>query len=186
VERDPLPKPGTEAWFKELENRLASLGGRLSDAATKIARSMQVRAEIGDQLADIQDMVERIESRVSRLSQESGDRLSHENRREPNYLEVPGFPGYRVGEDGSVWGSRSAGRGYGRTRDWRRLKPYLVRPGPTPTVSLYRDRIRHPVPVGAMVLLAFVGPCPDGCAIEHLNGDALDNRLDNLRYVASE
>ena len=39
------------------------------------------------------------------------------------------------------------------------------------------------VPVGAMVLLAFVGPCPDGCAIKHSNGDALDNRLENLRYL---
>jgi len=36
--------------------------------------------------------------------------------------------------------------------------------------------------VHQLVLEAFVGPCPPGMEVRHLNGDAGDNRLENLRY----
>lgn len=75
--------------------------------------------------------------------------------------------------------------------------------------SLRRDRLMHPGVVneighlqarlsqrgGAvryayvhrLVLESFVGPCPDGMQCRHLNGNAADNRLENLRWgTASE
>lgn len=36
--------------------------------------------------------------------------------------------------------------------------------------------------VHRLVLRAFVGPCPDGQEVMHLNHDRRDNRLSNLRY----
>lgn len=36
--------------------------------------------------------------------------------------------------------------------------------------------------VHRLVLEAFVGPCPDGMEVRHLNGNKTDNRLENLRY----
>ena len=33
------------------------------------------------------------------------------------------------------------------------------------------------------VLLAWVGPCPDGYQADHINGNAGDNRLENLEWV---
>ena len=37
--------------------------------------------------------------------------------------------------------------------------------------------------VHALVLLAFVGPRPEGLEIRHLNGTPSDNRLTNLEYA---
>lgn len=36
--------------------------------------------------------------------------------------------------------------------------------------------------VHRLVMLAFVGPCPEGQEVRHLNGIPYDNRLSNLRY----
>ena len=33
-----------------------------------------------------------------------------------------------------------------------------------------------------LMLHAFVGPCPDNCEALHINGNRLDNRLENLRW----
>jgi hypothetical protein len=40
----------------------------------------------------------------------------------PEYRPVPGFPGYVIGSDGSVWSSRQNGRF--RQGRWRRLRSY--------------------------------------------------------------
>lgn len=42
----------------------------------------------------------------------------------------------------------------------------------------------HSFPVHRLVLEAFVGPCPDGMECDHKNRDGLDNRADNLAWVA--
>lgn len=41
---------------------------------------------------------------------------------------------------------------------------------------------RHYDQVHRLVMAAFVGPCPDGMEVRHLNGDPADNRLENLAY----
>jgi hypothetical protein len=171
----------TEAWFKELANRLETLGAKLEGAAILATRSSQARAEIAQQLSHVQELIAGIEDRLARWSSNSPRHSSADAA--VSYRELEDFPGYRVGSDGTVWGSRRPGRGYGDLREWRLLKPYLLRPGPALTVSLYRDRVRHLMRVDALMLLAFVGPCPLDGEPRHRNGDVLDNRLENLRYV---
>ena len=46
-------------------------------------------------------------------------------------------------------------------------------------VTLYKDGIGHPARVHSLVIAAFVAPVECG----HNNGDRLDNRADNLRWV---
>jgi hypothetical protein len=184
---DPDPGIDTDAWFKELPNRLDRLGAWLGDLETRIGRAMRVNGHVPEPLSLVQELIAKIEDSVATLLADA-DGQRAEPRADPSrepivYRDVPGFPGYRVGTDGTVWGSRRAGRGYGRSREWRQLKPYLVRPGPAPTVSLYRDRVRHSMRVNALVLLTFVGERPDGHDVGNLNGDCLDNRLENLCYV---
>jgi hypothetical protein len=49
-------------------------------------------------------------------------------------------------------------------------------------VSLCNGGKMHTKRVHRLVMAAFVGPCPDGCEVLHLNGIRTDNKLDNLKY----
>lgn len=101
------------------------------------------------------------------------------------YRDIPEFPGYRAGDDGSVWTCRRKGgndRGSDRFTDtWRRMKPhphngYL-------RVSLIRDGRVCSRTVHNLVLMAFVGPCPQGMEGCHYpDPDRANNRLSNLRW----
>ncbi len=89
------------------------------------------------------------------------------------FRSVPGFPGYRVGEDGSVWsekhgswrllGMEPGSRGY--------LKTTLCNGGKPKTFSVH-----------TLVLMAFVGPKPKGMQACHNDGNPINCRWDNLRW----
>lgn len=95
---------------------------------------------------------------------------------------IPGFGGrYEVSDQGAVRSHLVSGR-YDRTSpeprsvgQRRTAKGYLQ-------VTLYVDRQHVHRYVHRLVLSAFVGPCPQGLQTRHLNGNAADNRLVNLRY----
>lgn len=81
---------------------------------------------------------------------------------------IDGFPGYEVSDLGCV---RSRGRikatdrdpkGYLRVKLWRNSKPTNAR-------------------VNRLVVIAFIGPIPDGMVVRHMNGKVDDNRLVNLK-----
>jgi hypothetical protein len=95
------------------------------------------------------------------------------------YRDIVGFPGYRVGDDGSVWSCRVRGR---QGDVWKKLKPARTKNGRYEFVALMREgrAIQHYV--HRLVALAFLGPCPGGCEVAHYDGDGLNNRVDNLRY----
>lgn len=93
------------------------------------------------------------------------------------WRDVPGYEGlYKVSDLGRLKGHRgqvlkgsAAGDGY--------RKITLCKPG-QPNKGAYVHRL---------VLLAFVGPCPDGMEACHRNAVKNDNRLVNLRWdTASE
>ena len=104
--------------------------------------------------------------------------------------DVPGYPtcdGYAVGSDGSVWTCLRrlpvlGSRGHVFQPDennWRPLKPDCLRSGHK-QVTLQPDRRR--VLVHRLVLETFVGPCPEGMECCHIDGDASNNWLHNLRW----
>lgn len=103
---------------------------------------------------------------------------------EVEYRDIAGFPGYRVGDDGSVWTRHVAVRGCIRelSPDWVKLKGWLRRGWVR--VALFREEHPRKVvhSVHHLVLEQFVGPRPDGHEGLHGDGNRANNRLSNLRW----
>jgi hypothetical protein len=105
------------------------------------------------------------------------------------YRPIEDHPGYRVGNDGSVWSSwRCRGQGRGKppvwfqSAEWKRLTPVLGKARRS-FVSLGRG---HSVAVARLVLTAFLGPCPDGYEACHFpDPDPANCSLVNLRWGTS-
>jgi len=94
---------------------------------------------------------------------------------------IPGFEGYEVSDQGQVRSYRKYGGGLSLTSHL--LKPSTSRPrGGYKAVGLRRNGQTYQKRVARLVLLAFVGPCPNGMEMCHNNSNSDDDRLENLRY----
>lgn len=93
------------------------------------------------------------------------------------WKSIPGFDGYDVGDHGRV-------RSYRNGRWGLRKNPTLLKCSGAeyPRVTLSRGGRKHYIRVHKLVMLAFIGPPPDGMQVCHKNSNGLDNRLENLRY----
>lgn len=104
---------------------------------------------------------------------------------EIEYRDVPGFPGYRAGSDGSLWSCRGMGRGPALTGVWKRMKPV---PNRHRNNYLYAVLCsldgRHVMKtLHCIVLESFVGPRPQGMHACHFpDHDPANCRLENLRW----
>lgn len=90
------------------------------------------------------------------------------------WLPIPGYPAYEVSDIGRV-------RSYVRPGGPRIIGGGLNFAGYV-SACLTRDRVGRHFGVHQLVMLAFVGPRPDGMEVRHLNGDRTDPRLENLAY----
>lgn len=108
------------------------------------------------------------------------------------WLDIPGWPLHQASSLGRI---KSKGRFVhrrGKTPHWRperiirlhelRAADYDRVSALTTRLSRYGDGRNFTVYVHHLVLLAFVGPRPDGLICCHKNGDPTDNRPDNLRW----
>lgn len=98
------------------------------------------------------------------------------------FRAIEGFPGYAVGDDGSVWSSRIQGDRSNRVGPWKRMKPSVDKEGYLQCGFRRGDGKKWPYKVHRLVLQLFVGPCPKGLEACHDNGINCDNRLENLRW----
>lgn len=86
------------------------------------------------------------------------------------FLPVPDFPGYQVSSYGRVIGKRG------------KLLVLCPDTDGYPQVHLSQGREVVTRKVHALVLLAFVGPCPDGLECCHGDDDKTNNHLSNLKW----
>lgn len=95
------------------------------------------------------------------------------------YRDVPGFPGYRVGNDGTIWSCRWWNKKRLEKGAWKKLSPSTSKKGYKRVVLklAFEHRLVH-----RLVLETFIGPCPPGMQACHKNGKRYDNRLSNLRW----
>lgn len=96
------------------------------------------------------------------------------------YRDVPDFPGYVAGTDGSVWSERNnAGKVSG---EWKRLRPLISRKGYL-LVTLRRNAKSFLMSIHKIVLLSFVGPRPDGMQCRHYpDRDPANNAIVNIAW----
>lgn len=103
------------------------------------------------------------------------------------YRSIDGYPGYRVGRDGSVWSClkrTGLGRGKGSamrvSSEWHRLAQWPAKANNKRAMVRFHFR---PFAIGRLVLTAFVGPCPPGMVCCHFPDKNPNNcSLDNLRW----
>lgn len=86
---------------------------------------------------------------------------------------IPELDRYFAAPDGSIYSTR-----------WRQAKRLRASPAGRGylKVSLRVGDAYVTMYVHYLVLRTFVGPCPEGMEARHLNGNMLDNRLDNLAW----
>lgn len=98
------------------------------------------------------------------------------------YRAIEGYPGYRIGSDGTVlsyW--RRHGCKPATIGETSRKLAMLIRSGYC-RVALKNAKGEQRFSVHHLVLNAFVGPRPDGTQACHNNGNKSDNRVSNLRW----
>lgn len=91
---------------------------------------------------------------------------------------IPNFSRYFADNDGNLW--TTAWRGSKQTR---MLKPALSPDGYLKTMIVNDEGKNVSTTIHKMVALAYLGPRPDGCEVNHIDGNKSNNRPDNLEYV---
>lgn len=95
---------------------------------------------------------------------------------------IPGFPRYAINESGTTVLSICHRTGRGKDKSWEnasRLTSVKTKDGyyRVPFAGISRRMSVH-----TLVLLTFVGPCPDGMQCRHLDGNPANNNISNLAW----
>lgn len=102
------------------------------------------------------------------------------------YRLLKDYPGYAIGSDGTVWSCRRNGRWGAFYSAWRIKKPFPNAKGYLVAQIRYADGRHSNNYVHKLVLLAFVGPRPEGMECRHKDGNNQNNTLSNLEWNTPE
>lgn len=96
---------------------------------------------------------------------------------------IPNYTGYHVTKDGIVYTRYVKGTRGKLSDEWKALVFSCEKNG-RKAVNLKEDStgVFKRFRVYRLVLIAYVGPCPDGMVACHNDGDVTNNNLENLRW----
>jgi len=94
---------------------------------------------------------------------------------------IEGFPGYAVSRDGTVWTCKVIGARGRVGKEWRPMVPDVSLKGYC-TIRLLNAGKKRKFYVHLLVAEAFLGPRPVELQTRHLDGNPLNNAVDNLAY----
>ncbi|WP_426235841.1 NUMOD4 motif-containing HNH endonuclease [Pararhizobium sp. DWP1-1-3] len=97
------------------------------------------------------------------------------------WKDIPGWPDYAVSNFGQVMRIAKPKRGRGRVGAI--LKARIPGGGSYPAVNLSEAGLSTQWYVHRLVAHVFLGPCPEGEEVNHIDGNKLNPRLDNLEYL---
>lgn len=101
------------------------------------------------------------------------------------YRDIPDWPGYRVGDDGSVWSRWMPGRRV-LTDKWHQMVIWYCDRN-RPHVTLRKDGKRKTFRVHCLIMTVFRGTRPEGMQVCHdPDPDPRNCALDNLRWGTHE
>lgn len=99
--------------------------------------------------------------------------------------EIPEYPGYGISLDGpeaTLWSRWN--QPHKAMRDsWKRVSSRTCPKSGHIKVRVCKDGKRITQGIHRLVLMAFVGPCPEGMEACHWNDIKTDNRVENLRWA---
>jgi hypothetical protein len=91
---------------------------------------------------------------------------------EIGFKPVPGCPGYFANKDGDILTFKI----HKQVRKCKSPKHY-------PRFSVTKNGRKTTVGIHQAVALAFLGPCPPGMEVAHMDGNRHNPKLENLKYV---
>lgn len=95
------------------------------------------------------------------------------------WLPVPDYPNYEASDLGRIRRAQPA------RNSWAgRVLKASIRNG-YPSVDLSHDGVRQTMSVHRLIAAAFIGPCPPGQEVNHVDGTKTNNRPANLEYISS-
>ena len=100
-----------------------------------------------------------------------------------NIKPYPGNPRYLVCDDGTILGPGRGPKSAHNMSRHKELKPHINDGYKFAGIYWKETGITKRIPYHKMVLETFVGPRPPGMEAGHLNGNRLDNRPENLRWI---
>jgi len=93
--------------------------------------------------------------------------------------DIPGFPDYIITPMGEIF-AKPRLRPHGKFHRGRRIKPQIC--SGYYRIGLYLNLKRTFHYIHELVLTSFIGPCPKNLQCRHLDGNRLNNKLDNLKW----